>query len=63
MGPDIVYYYTEAKENLKNLSLEEQIIKIGENLQNMSELSLEEKTNIRLMVEEIIMFDNKWCKM
>ena len=62
MGPDIVYYYTEAKENLKNLSLEEQILRIGENLQNMSELSLEEKTNIRLMVEEIIMFDNKFTK-
>jgi len=62
MGPDIVYYYTEAKENLKNLSLEEQIFKIGENLQNMSELSLEEKTNIRSMVEEIILFDNKFTK-
>ena len=62
MGPDIFYYYTEAKENLKNLSLEEQIIRIGENLQIMSELSLEEKTNIRLMVEEIILFDNIFNK-
>ena len=62
MGPDIVYYYTEAKENLKNLSLEEQILRIGENLHNMSELSLEEKTNIRLLVEEIILFDNKFTK-
>ena len=62
MGPDINYYYTEAKENLQNLSVEEQIIKIGENLQNMSELSLEERTNMRLMVEEVILFDNKISK-
>ena len=62
MGPDIVYYHFEAQKNLRGLSLEDQILKIGENLQNMSSLSIEEKNKIKLMVEEIILIDNKFTK-
>ena len=62
MGPDIVYFDLEAQKNLKDLSLEDQLIKIEEHLKNMNELSLEEKTNIKLMVEEIILVDDLYTK-
>jgi len=62
MGPDIVYFDLEAQKNLKDLSLEDQLIKIEEHLKNMRGLSLEEKTNIKLMVEEIILIDGKYTK-
>ena len=62
MGPDIVYFDLEAQRSLKDLSLEDQLIKIEEHLKNMRGLSLEEKTNIKLMVEEIILIDGKYTK-
>ncbi len=43
MGPDVIYFYLEAQKNLENLSLEDQLIKIEENLKNMRELSFKEK--------------------
>lgn len=62
MGPDVIYFYLEAQKNLENLSLEDQLIKIEENLKNMRELSFKEKTNIKLMVDEIIWIDEKLTK-
>ena len=58
MGPDVFYYYNEAQKNLLNLSLEERLLKIGNNLQNMSSLCSEEKDKILLMVDEILCADN-----
>jgi len=62
MGPDVIFFHDEAQKNLKNLSLEDQVIRISENLKKMSEISLEEKTDIKLMVEEIILVDSKFTK-
>jgi len=62
MGPDIVYFDLEAQKNLNDLTLEEQLTKIDGHLKKMNELSLEEKTNIKLMVEEIILLDNVYTK-
>jgi len=40
MGPDIRVYYNEAFQNLKNLDLEEQIHKIGRDLQKLNGMEL-----------------------
>jgi len=58
MGPDVFYYYHDAQKNLLNLSLEDRLLKIGNNLQNMSSLCSEEKDKILLMVDEILCADN-----
>ena len=57
MGPDIRVYYNEAFQNLKNLDLEEQIKKIGSDLQKLKDIDDEQKLSIRTMVEEIIFAD------
>ena len=57
MGPDIRVYYNEAFQNLKNLDLEEQIKKIGSDLQKLKDIDDEQKLSIRSMVEEIIFAD------
>jgi len=60
MGPDINVYYKEAFQNLKNLDLEEQIQKIGNDLQKLKDIDEEQKLNIKLMVEEIIFADGEF---
>ena len=60
MGPDINVYYKEAFQNLKNLDLEEQIQKIGNDLQNLKDIDDEQKLSIRSMVEEIIFADGEF---
>ena len=60
MGPDIRVYYNEAFQNLKNLSLEEQIKKIGSDLQKLKDIDDEQKLSIRSMVEEIIFADDEF---
>jgi len=57
MGPDIRVYHNEAFQNLKNLDLEEQIQKIGRDLQKLKDIDDEQKLSIRSMVEEIIFAD------
>ena len=60
MGPDIRVYYNEAFQNLKNLDLEEQIQKIGRDLQKLKDIDDEQKLSIRSMVEEIIFADGEF---
>ena len=60
MGPDIRVYYNEAFQNLKNLDLEEQIQKIGNDLQKLNGIDDEQKLSIRSMVEEIIFADEEF---
>ena len=60
MGPDIRVYYNEAFQNLKNLDLEEQIQKIGRDLQKLNGIDDEQKLSIRSMVEEIIFADEEF---
>ena len=60
MGPDIRIYYNEARQNLKDLSLEDQIQKVGYDLGNLKEIEDEQKLSIRSMVEEIIFADDEF---
>ena len=60
MGPDINVYFKEAFQNLKNLDLEEQIHKIGNDLQKLKDIDEEQKLSIRSMVEEIIFADGEF---
>ena len=60
MGPDIRIYYNEAKQNLKDLSLEDQIQKVGYDLRNLNEIGDDQKLSIRSMVEEIIFADDEF---
>ncbi|MBT5794410.1 MAG: ion transporter [Deltaproteobacteria bacterium] len=60
MGPDINVYYKEAFQNLENLDLEEQIQKIGKDLQKLKNIDEEQKLSIRSMIEEIIFADGEF---
>ena len=60
MGPDINVYYKEAFQNLENLDLEEQIQKIGKDLQKLKNIDEQQKLSIRSMIEEIIFADGEF---
>ena len=60
MGPDINVYYKEAFQNLENLDLEEQIQKIGKDLQKLKNIDEEQKLSIRSMIEKIIFADGEF---
>ena len=60
MGPDIRIYYNEAYQNLKDLDLESQIQKVGEELRKLNQIDHDQKISIRTMVEEVIFSDNEF---
>ena len=60
MGPDIRVYYNEAYQNLKNLELEAQIHKVGDDLRKLKHIDEQQKISIRSMVEEIIFSDEEF---
>ena len=60
MGPDIRIYYNEAYQNLKDLDLESQIQKVGEELRKLNQIDHDQKISIRTMVEEIIFSDEEF---
>ena len=60
MGPDIRVYYNEAFQNLKDLDLESQIQKVGEELRKLNQIDHDQKISIRTMVEEIIFSDDEF---
>ena len=52
MGPDIRIYYNEAYQNLKDLDLESQIQKVGEELRKLNQIDNDQKISIRTQVSK-----------